>query len=417
MKSIFDTRRATNLEVLLITLVFVCLPLFEAPKNIFSALYLVVWLCSSVRYQKFGRASCFELPLIGLAAVLWIAPLYSEFGDVITPLNSAPRWTFLALFVLAIGRLDYSYGQAKAIIIALIVGGVAAVMESLWVWSINGKSYPEFRSVGHVNHSSMYSLITLAAGIGARYLYEWWLKVLGVVAIISTLAFLLPSKSLVGGVAVMVILMAGLAIWAVRRRTVRSLAIAVFAVVVVLAGTLATPPAAGFRGELVARVTGEDIFSHRDKILNSALAVWDRHPLLGTGWFSFGVATSEEEVRAVLAEKAQGYDPNSYAHMPHGHNLWTTMLIERGLLGVALSTALLYLYFRRFLPLVQSREHLAPNDHGIAVAALLVAVGFAVAGLGNTTMMNEHGHAGMALVAVCYGYLRGRGLVGETARV
>lgn len=179
---------------------------------------------------------------------------------------------------------------------------------------------------------------------------------------------------------------------------------------------LATPPAEGFRGELVGRVTGSDIFSSRDKILNSALAVWDRHPLLGTGWFSFGVATSEEEVRAALAEDGIEYDPIAYAHHAHGHNLWTTMLVERGLIGVGLVTALLLFYFGTFLRLALSRHKLDPSDRGVAVAALLVAVGFAVAGLGNTTMMNEHGHAGMALIAVCYGYLRGRGLVGKNLR-
>lgn len=157
-----------------------------------------------------------------------------------------------------------------------------------------------------------------------------------------------------------------------------------------VAAALATPPAAGFRGELVARVTGDDIFSSRDKILNSALAVWDRHPLLGTGWFSFGVATSEEEVRAALAEDGIDYDPAAYAHHAHGHNLWTTMLIERGLIGVGLVTALLLFYFWKFLPLALSCDQLDTTERGAALAALLVAVGFAVAGLGNTTMMNEH---------------------------
>jgi O-antigen ligase len=158
-------------------------------------------------------------------------------------------------------------------------------------------------------------------------------------------------------------------------------------------------------------VTGDNFFSGRDKILNSALAVWDQHPLIGTGWFSFGTATSEEAVRAALEADGIDYDPNVYWHLAHGHNLWTTMLIERGLVGVALVTIMLFLYFRTFLPIALSREQLDPGDRGAAVGALLVAVGFAVAGLGNTTMMNEHGHAGMAFIAVVYGHLRGRGII------
>ena len=66
----------------------------------------------AIRGRVLGRASPFDLPIAGLAAVLWVAPVFSDFGDAITPLNSAPRWTLLALFVLAASRLDYTRGQA-----------------------------------------------------------------------------------------------------------------------------------------------------------------------------------------------------------------------------------------------------------------------------------------------------------------
>ncbi|MBF9022629.1 hypothetical protein FZCC0069_05610 [Rhodobacterales bacterium FZCC0069] len=404
-------RSASRLEVALTALVLFCLPLFEAPKNIFSLVFLIAWSLSAIRSRGLGAASPFDLPIAGLAAVLWIAPLFAYFGDTSTPLASALRWTLLALFVLAASRLDYTRGQLISLMVALMIGGVVAVAESFWVWSLNAKPYPEFRSVGHVNHSTMYSLIPFAAGMGALYLREWWLKALGVAAIGSTLAFLPPSKSLVGGAAITIILMIGIGVWTSRRWSALGIPMALGAVVIVVAGTLSVPTASGFRSELISRFTANDIFSQRDKILNSALAVWDRHPIIGTGWFSFGPVTSEVEVRSALAEKGQEYDPTQFVHMPHGHNLWTTMLIERGLVGVALVTALLYLYFRTFLPLVLSREQLDPSDRAVAVAALLVAVGFAVAGLGNTTMINEHGHAGMALIAIAYGYLRGRGLL------
>ncbi|WP_449323384.1 hypothetical protein [Rhodophyticola sp. SM2404] len=121
-------------------------------------------------------------------------------------------------------------------------------------------------------------------------------------------------------------------------------------------------------------------------------------------------------MRAALEADGIAYDLNVYWHHAHGHNLWTTMLIERGLVGFAMVTILLFLYFRTFLPIALSREQLDPVDRGAALGALLVAVGFAVAGLGNTAMMNEHGHSGMAFIAVAYGYLRGRGIIHSSQR-
>lgn len=408
---LFDGRSATTLEVALIALVLFCLPLFEAPKNAFSVLFLIAWGIFAIRDRSLGRASPFDLPIAGLACILWIAPVFSDFSEIITPINSAPRWTLLALFVLVASRFDYSRGQVVVMLAALMIGGVTAVLDSFWMWNLNGKPYPEFRSVGHVNHSSMYSLIPLATGIGALWMREWWLKALGIVAILSALAFLPPSRSLVGGLAVAIILLVGFSVWSLRRGLTRGFISAATVAAILMGITLATPPASHFRSELVSRIAGDDPFSNRDTILSSALAVWDRHPLLGTGWFSFGLATSEQEVRAALAEDDIEYDAAAYSHLPHGHNLWTTILVERGLLGVVLVSALLLLYFWTFWPLALRRDVVVPSDRGVAIVALLVAVGFFVAGLGNTTMMNEHGHAGMAIIAVCYGYLRGRNLI------
>ncbi|WP_416916205.1 MAG: O-antigen ligase family protein [Roseicyclus sp.] len=411
----FDQRSASLAEVTFLSLALFCLPLFEAPKNIFSALFLVAWVIQALRTRSLGANCAFNWPILGLVAVLWLAPLFSAFGDTITSLNSAPRWTLLALFVIAAARLDYSRPQMLLIWAALLFGGVWAVVESFWVWSSNGKEYPEFRSVGHVNHSSMYTLVPLAAGLGALYLQSRWMQVLGLLAVASSLAFLPPSKSLVGGVAITSVLIVAISVYAVRRWSLRGLLMAIAAGVIIVAGVIMTPPAADLRAELAFRVGSDNIFAGRDRILNSALAVWDRHPILGAGWFSFGPATSEEVVRAALEVDGLEYDPNVYWHYGHGHNLWTTMLIERGLVGLVLVTLLLFLYFRTFLPIVLSRDLNDRFDRGIALGGLLVAVGFAVAGLGNTTMMNEHGQAGMAFIAIAYGYLRGRGLLGAGA--
>ena len=403
-------RNASYLEVCCLSVVLLCLPLFEAPKNVASLCFLVAWLVQLVRTGSFGSGSPFDLPIFGLTAILWVSPLFSEYGDIVTPLNSAPRWTLLGLFVLLALRLNYSRPQIMLLLSALLLGGTVAVFESFWVWHLNGRPYPEFRSVGHVNHSSMYSIIPLAAGIGALYSREKLLLFLGALAIFASLTFLPPSKSLVGALAILAVLtiaclnLAFVRNWSISRVLASSLAIALIILAVLL-----TPPAEEFRSELVARVTGDNFFSGRDKILNSALAVWDQHPVVGTGWSSFGISTSEAAVRAALEADGVAYDPNLYWHYPHGHNLWTTMLIERGLVGFALVTILLFLFFKTFLPIAWSREELDTFERGAAVGALLVAVGFAVAGLGNTTMMNEHGHAGMAFIAVVYGYLRGQG--------
>ncbi|QPI86167.1 O-antigen ligase family protein [Rhodobacterales bacterium HKCCA1288] len=402
-----QARAASMVEVALLALAFFALPLFEAPKNVASLLFLIVYAVQSLRLRHLGQASPFEWPIIGLIVVLWIGPTLSEFRDVLPPQESAVRWSLLGLFVLAAGRLNYSSRDMKVLMAALLLGGAWAVIDSFYAWSLNDRPYPEFRSVGHVNHSGMYSLIPLAVGIATFMGRAWWLKLIGACAVATTLAYLPPSRSLVSGIAIVAIIAVAAMMAGYAARRLRYLIVAGLAVLALGVGIMTLPVAQEFRAEAVSRVTGDDLWSGRDKILNSALEVYDRHPLFGTGFQSFGLATAEEIVRAEVEGDGRNYDAikDRYWFFGHGHNLWTTMLIERGILGVVLITWLLVAYFRAFLPLA-IRQGAASSDQMAAQAGVLIATGFLVAGLGNTTMMNEHGQAGMGMIAILWGYLR-----------
>jgi len=408
------SRQASLFEAAFISLTFVCLPTFEAPKNVFSILFLLTWLVQALRSRSLGKYCGLNWPIWGLAALLWVAPFFSEYGETITSMNSAPRWTLLALFAVLAARLNYTRPQLMMIWLALLLGGGGAVLESFWVWHGNGKEYPEFRSVGHVNHSAMYVLVVLGSGLAAIITRQKMLLLMGGVTTALMLSYLPPAKSGVALIATIAVLVSYVALLIKPRFGWKPL---VFGILVMFVASVSA--AALFGGglweEFLYRLSSSNPTNGRLQYLQIALEVFDRHPLFGTGWFSFAEATSADVLREEISMSGNVVD-FGYAGHPHGHNLWTTMLVERGLLGVVLITTLLVLYFGTFLPIALSREQLDPVDRGAAVGALLVAVGFMVAGLGNTTMMNEHGHAGMAFIAVAYGYLRGRGIIHSSQR-
>lgn len=404
IKELNSGREATGVEIFFLAASFFVLPLFEAPKNVANVLFLLSFVFQSLRMRNFGQKNPFEWPIIGLTAVLLIGPATSELDDLVPP---TARWYLLSLFVLAAGRLDYTSRDMKILVAALLLGGVCAVIESLYAWSLNDRTYPEFRSVGHVNHSGMYSLIPLAVGIATFTARELWLKTLGACAVAATLTYLLPSRSLVTGISTVAIIMVAAVMASYAARRPRSLTFIVLGVFVLGVGMMTLPVAQNFRAEVFDRVTGDDLWSGRDKIFNSAIEVYDRNPLFGTGFQSFKLATSEEIVRTEVESDGRDYDAIKarYLFFEHGHNLWTTMLIERGILGVVLTAWLLVAYFRAFVP--NAIRYFAKSAHQMAAAAgVLIATGFLVAGLGNTTMTNEHGQAGMAMIAVLWGYLR-----------
>ena len=401
-----SSRDASKFEVLCISVVFLSLPLFEALKNTFSILFLLAWVVQAARLKAFGGKSQFNLLIFGLMLILWISPLFSAYSETITPLNSAPRWSLLAFFVICAAKLDYSAGQLKFLWGVLLIGGVLSVGESFWAWSLNDHLYPELRSVGAVNHSGMFTLVVLAVAIGAIFSRSRPLIVLGVLGILATFTFLIPSRSLISGLATACIIAVSIIIATKQNHSWRIFIISTLGVTAGIVCLFSLPVSEGFRLELIDRISGDDIFSGRDRLINSALAVWDQHPIIGTGWFSFLTATSEEAVRSALEADGKNYNASDYLHHPHGHNLWVTMQIERGLLGVVLVTALVWSYGKFFAHIAWGNFDDRQLDRAVALACLLIVVGFVVAGLGNTTMMNEHGHAGMAFIAVACGYFR-----------
>lgn len=398
-------RAATTAEVVILALLLFCLPLFEAPKHIFSALLILVFVIRGVMRRDFGRAPPFEWAIWVLLAVSFLGPLTSEYRGQVEVLDSAKHWLLIGLSAIVAARLGYGAGQWRVLVAAAILGGIAAVGESFWMWSLNGKTYPEFRSVGHVNHSALYMLAVLAAGFAALRDTSRWMQLLGVLGIVASFTYFVPSRSIVSLGAGLVVSALGLALLLRQRFSRVAILGAVGAVAVAFAGLMSIPQAAPFREEVTARFDGTNLLSHRDSILFMALEVYDRNPWFGTGVRSFNVATDPEIVRAELEAEGRDFDAEAgrfYFSPGHGHNLWTTLLIERGIVGVLAVTAYLALGLWAFARLHgQTAED--PARQAAARLGLLTMLYLAVAGLGNTTMIVEHGMAAMLLVAIGWG--------------
>ena len=399
-------RAATMTEVVILALLLFALPLFEAPKNIFSGLLLIAYVIISLMRRGFGRASPFEIPIWILLALTLIAPLTSEYAGQVGLMDSAQWWLLIGLTAIVAGRLTYSPVQLRILLVAVILGGILAVADSFWVWSENGKVFPEMRSVGHVNPSALYMLNVLAAGFAALVSDKRWLQIIGLTAILAAFAFFVPSRSLVAMAAALVVSTLGIVIVLRKYLSLGVVLGSAAAVTVGFLAILATPPAEEFRSELLYRLSSDDIFSHRDVIMFQALEVYDRNPLLGSGLRTFNLATSEDALRAELAAEGRNFEAEreKFLFNPgHGHNLWTTTLIERGLVGVVTVTVFLLMVFAAFTRPAFAGAGVSPDQKLAATLGFLTVTYIAFAGLGQTTTYVEHGQTGMILLSVAWG--------------
>lgn len=409
-------RFADKFEITLLSIILLCLPLFEAPKNVFGLLLVIAFLGLGWR-RGFGCKNPIEWPIIGLILVLWIAGFTSEYQGAsgwyhgeLNLFENALRWSFLGIVVLISGRYTFTEQQARLLWLVAGCTAVLAVGDALYGWYVAGKLYPEIRSVGHVNASGLYVLVATAVGMGLLYLKPIWARVLGSAVLVAAIGFILPSRSIVTLVAAGALLVFACYVFVKQSGQVIRAAVGAMVLVAICAGGLMSPIGAPFRAELQHRITGDEIFSNRDKILYTALEVWDRNPIFGSGFNSFDAATDPDVVRAELEAEGRDYDAEAdrFLRTVHGHNLWTNALIERGLVGLTLFTVLLGLYVWYFWTILRQIEDPNATDRMVVLTAQLVVIGFIIGGLGNTTMQNEHGQAGMMMLAIAAGYLRGR---------
>ncbi|MFK7847226.1 MAG: O-antigen ligase family protein [Rhodothermales bacterium] len=401
---------------MLLALILFCLPLFEAPKNVFGLLLVITFLAFGWK-RGLGRGSAFEWPILGLLLVLWVAGFTSEYQGAtgwyhgeLNLFENAVRWSFLGIVVLTTGRYSFTAQQVRLLWVVAGCTAVLAVLDALYVWAGNGYGYPEIRSVGHVNPSGLYVLVATAVGLGLTPISQSWMAVLTVAVLVATISFIVPSNSIVTLGSACILLVYGGCVVATQSGQAMRSAIAVAVLAVIFSIGFYSQFGATFRAEIQYRITSDDAFSGRDKILYTALEVWDRNPIFGSGFNSFDAATDPEVVRAELEAEGRDYDAEAdqFLRTIHGHNLWTNALIERGLVGVTLFTVLLGLYVWYFWTILRRIEEPNATDRMVVLTSQLIVLGFIIGGLGNTTMQNEHGQAGMMLLAIAAGYLRGR---------
>jgi len=371
------------------------LPLYEAPKTIAWAVFVVAWLVNHARARNFGgRWDAWDW-LIGA----WIASGFvvascaglhqSEWrGAVDLVRNGVLLWL--------LRRSDYSPREQRRILYALLAGVVVAL--ALGYWRLWHSVQPlELNSVGHVNHTAIYLAIML--GAAAAWLFSGG----GIVASVTLIVLLVSlvvtaSRAAIGvGLAMLVVLAA--AWWPRSRRPLGAAAVLVAATV-----AAAWFGDAQFIQKHLANVQANNVLAYRDGIWRAALVAWERYPVCGVGIDNYQLVTMER-LQVWRAEAGKDFDPQRYVEYVHAHSLYLTTLAERGVVGALALGALLaawLVWLARYRP----RREAADDEWlwwGAAAAAWIVTTGV---GFVNTTLHHEHGMLAAFLLGVWLSRLR-----------
>ena len=376
------------------------LPLYEAPKNIFSVLF--VFLGGWVAFYRENAADRFKSkdPVVWAFFLLAISPfiagLNSPFMDWPSRLSSALNWVLMPLVALVIILVNFSKTQLLWALRSIFLGSVIAVGEAFYSWS---GTYPELNSVGQVNQSALYLAFCLipAASLVVQNVHKLDL-LLGLVVILAVFSFQGPARSMVGFGTSLAVIVGMWSIYCWNRRYLKLL-VGSLLVGFVTFSFLVTQAAqgfgiyAGFKQEFDYFLSSKsNPYSQRDRLVNTAITVAGES-FLGFGLGSFGKATQSSEIQKVVEAEGKDWavERGNYFSASHGHNIFANVLVERGWIGVStLGIFLLYL-------LARFSRNLRVEESQIGV---LVVVTICFAGLGQSTLHVEHGQ----LAFICLGF-------------
>lgn len=399
------SRRLKNVAFVFFLLFLFFLPLYEAPKNIFSVLFVFLggWVAfyRENAAQRFKSKDLVAWAFLLLAISPFVAGCNSPDLDLPARLSSALNWALMPLVAVVMLLVRFSNTHLTWALRSLCLGSVISIGEAFYSWA---GTYPELNSVGHVNQSALYLAFCLipARLLVLRDIYKFDIY-LGVAVILAVFSFQGPARSMVGFGASLACVGGMWIIYCWNRNLLKMLVgslVVGFATILFLVGKPPEffGPYAGFKQEFDSlRASQTNPYSQRDRLLNVAIEVAG-DSLVGFGLGSFGSATEPEKVRKIVEAEGRDWadERGNYFFSVHGHNLFANLLVERGWIGVASIVIFLLCMLVRF-----SRSSRVEDAQ---VGMLTVAV-ICLAGLGQSTLHVEHGQLVLVCLGLCLAFL------------
>ncbi len=360
-----------RIEVGLLLALCIFLPLYEAPKSIAWAGYVVAWLTNRALARDFGgRWDVWDtLIALWLVSGFVIAPFAAlHGGEWRAPLDVVRNASVLWM----VKRSRLNEAEVRAVVGSLIASvAIGLVMGLVQLWSgTTGRL--ELNSVGHVNHTAIY--LAIMFGVCVSWLFLGRQRAMAGAVSLFVLVSIFVAASRAGVVAALAVLAAVAVAWWPRSR----IPALITAAVLVASAALATIGGAEVFEKQAESVQAGHVLNFRQEAWKLAVSTWQAHPWFGIGMENFGQAS-----RGLPTEQLRNL-------MPHAHNLFLNTLAERGLVGALPVFALLALWAWW---LITRRPRHGDADvawlaWGGAASAWIVTV---AVGMVNTSFHHEHG--------------------------
>jgi len=384
-------------------LLLVVLPSFEAPKNLFALFYVVSWLVIAYREKNWG----------GKWRIIDTVILFFFFGNIVVSLNAVITYNLSAggmndlirflLIVWVLSRHTLTKNQiATLCMVAVFSTAISLIYSYLLCSPENCPSRLELYSVGHVNHTAIYLVITYSIALSLLltnfFVLLNYQKVLLILSTLFIAYATVDSNSRAASGFLILITLLSLFYAVLKYKSSRFRLVVLFFFILGSFLVINNPPIVFEKFK-----TSESLFDEpeRKKIRNFSYYTFKTSPLLGIGFGNFG-NLGHGHIKDKVIEDLGVYEIEKYSPNAHTHNIYYNFLISGGIL--MLSALLLFwtqiiasiwkvskVNDRKELRFIDDVELIEYRDDRLLILSSSM-VFLTVLGIGfvNTTLSHEH---------------------------
>lgn len=376
------------------------LPIIEITKNIACILLLTFFL---IRTAK-SKINLIENQLGNIILIFIAGSIIAAIGATING-YSAGKITDIIRYSLIGWMIIYIPLNNKKIFIIsslLILSTFIGIADGLYSITKNNQSFFELRSVGHINHSSIYILFIIGFTLPLllarkaskkKRIFILLTNLILIYALLETNS----RATFLGLIAIITSLT--LASFFNHKRIAYALCI----IIISIAGIFTLNPPDIINKFIGQNTYYQDKLTPREKIWNTAIYAWKKEPIFGIGYGNFKITNPDNLLLWHPNENINFHNKEKFLYSDHSHNKYLNSLAEGGTVGLAslliLLLGIFYLYVKIAKKAIQNKNT-TPWLIGINTLSII-----SIVGLFNTTLHHEHGILAMMLICLSYKYL------------
>ncbi len=383
-----------SIDLLMLGLMIISLPSIEAPKNVFLVGFLLTRLLIEAHNfsQKFRQWSSWD----GIFLTIVFTALLST---VFAGMPNLEEWKGYKVLLTAIltgwflSRAHYTRENYQGLFVLIILGTIPPLAWGLYEYLIvHSRKTLEIHSVGHVNHSAIYltmifgaTLCWLLSELNFKKVKEslrWKHIFLSILSLIFFLGLIIGESRGAFGIATFL----GLSIFLLIAKSTRIKIFGTASIIVIIFLTIFLN--SNIVQKQISNQEANNTLGSRDKVWNVSLEASRFYPLLGIGLSNWHFITADQLKKSVET-RGEIFNRDIYAFPGHSHNLYLSALVERGIVGLAVTFLFMIAWARHLKKTfnLAKKSSEAIRFWGGSFSAWVATFGI---GFVNTTFHHEH---------------------------